>query len=193
MNDLDLNQLRQLSGYFELADEEGQEAIATFLSMERVLSSMPIEDFVQKLAQLTGMKLNIPIEVDDVTKLKQDLIHLAASFKVARTESEKAFIKSKLEDKFEELHKKAKEAVITFEDYETILSDITEATKDFNETIDELQSKQNILATAQEEYNETGQITIDTFQDLRDNDLLQYLDMSTGKLIINKEALAVLS
>ncbi len=56
-------------------------------------------------------------------------------------------------------------------------------------TLATLQDKYNELKSAQEEYNSTGAISAETMQKLIDNDLLQYLDYSSGKLKINTDAL----
>lgn len=56
-------------------------------------------------------------------------------------------------------------------------------------TLSTLQDKYNELKSAQEEYNSTGAISADTMQKLIDNDLLQYLDYSSGKLQFNTSAL----
>lgn len=68
-------------------------------------------------------------------------------------------------------------------------SDMTTAVKDANTTLSALQSKLDELKSAQDEYNSTGSITAETMQKLIDNNLLQYLDFSSGKLKINTEAL----
>ncbi len=68
-------------------------------------------------------------------------------------------------------------------------SDMTTAVKDANTTLSTLQSKLDELKSAQEEYNSTGSITAETMQKLIDNNLLQHLDFSSGKLRVNTSAL----
>ena len=46
-----------------------------------------------------------------------------------------------------------------------------------------------ILRNAQDEYNESGQLTISTFQSLIDNNLLQYLSIQNGQLQINAQSM----
>lgn len=66
---------------------------------------------------------------------------------------------------------------------------MTASLEDVTKTLSTLQGKYNELKSAQDEYNSTGAISVDTMQKLVDNDLLQYLDYSSGKLQINTDAL----
>ena len=54
-----------------------------------------------------------------------------------------------------------------------------------------LQDKYTSLTTAVNEYNESGSLTIGTFQKLVDNNLLQYLNIVNGKLQFNSDALII--
>ena len=67
--------------------------------------------------------------------------------------------------------------------------DYSSAIKSVSATLSTLQDKYDELKSAQEEYNSTGAISAETMQKLIDNDLLQYLDYSSGKLKINTDAL----
>ena len=67
--------------------------------------------------------------------------------------------------------------------------DYSSAIKSVSATLSTLQEKYDELKSAQEEYNSTGAISAETMQKLIDNDLLQYLDYSSGKLKINTDAL----
>lgn len=69
------------------------------------------------------------------------------------------------------------------------LNKMTASLEDVTKTLSTLQGKYNELKSAQDEYNSTGAISADTMQKLVDNDLLQYLDYSSGKLQINTDAL----
>ena len=62
-------------------------------------------------------------------------------------------------------------------------------TKKLSVELSNLQSKYDILTTAQKELNETGNITAATFKNLVDNNLLEYLDVVNGKLQINEQKL----
>lgn len=57
--------------------------------------------------------------------------------------------------------------------------------EDLSKKIEKLQSKYNILTTAQKELSDSGEITISTFKNLMDNDLLRYLDVVNGKVVVN--------
>lgn len=67
--------------------------------------------------------------------------------------------------------------------------DYSSAIKSVSATLSTLQEKYDELKSAQDEYNSTGAISAETMQKLIDNDLLQYLDYSSGKLKINTDAL----
>ena len=66
----------------------------------------------------------------------------------------------------------------------------TTAVKNFNTDIDKLQSAFSALSAAQEEYNESGYISIDTLQTLLalDDEYLGYLVDENGQLSLNKDA-----
>lgn len=66
---------------------------------------------------------------------------------------------------------------------------VTSLLKDVTTTLSDLQDKYDEVTSAQEEYNSTGAISADTMQKLIDNDLLGYLDFSSGKLKVNTDAL----
>ena len=66
---------------------------------------------------------------------------------------------------------------------------MTDSLEGVTKTLSTLQGKYNELKSAQDEYNSTGAISAETMQKLIDNDLLQYLDYSSGKLRINTDAL----
>ena len=65
----------------------------------------------------------------------------------------------------------------------------SQANSDYKEQIAVLENVTNnytTLTTAMEQYNSSGDITIDTFNKLVDNNLLQYLDLVNGKLVIQE-------
>lgn len=55
--------------------------------------------------------------------------------------------------------------------------------------LETLQTKYTALTTAQNELNSSGQLTVSTFKNLVDNDLINYLDVVNGKLVIGETAL----
>ena len=82
---------------------------------------------------------------------------------------------------FPEFQEKNEEVVETFKDAEIIISEYTERLK-------ALQEGYTTLTTAQQELNDSGQISAETFSKIIDQDLLQYLDIANGKLSINSQA-----
>lgn len=63
------------------------------------------------------------------------------------------------------------------------------ATNDYDEQISILQNvsdNYSTLISTMNEYNASGEITIDTFNKLINNDLLQYLDLVDGQLVVNE-------
>lgn len=85
---------------------------------------------------------------------------------------------------FDTIYKSANKATEAVKDvYET-------AVKNFNTSIDNLQSAFDTLNAAQEEYNQSGYISIDTLQTLLalDDKYLDYLVDENGQLNLNKEA-----
>lgn len=59
----------------------------------------------------------------------------------------------------------------------------------FGESIDIVYQKFNMMDTAIEQFNTHGAISVETFNNLINNNLLQYLDFVNGKLVVNTEAL----
>jgi TP901 family phage tail tape measure protein len=59
--------------------------------------------------------------------------------------------------------------------------------------MDKLQTQYTALTTAQNELNSTGQLTVSTFKSLVDNDLLSYLDVVNGKLVVNSGSMEALA
>ena len=57
------------------------------------------------------------------------------------------------------------------------------------ETLQGYADKYATLRNAQDEYNKTGQLTISTLQGLIDNNLLQYLSLQNGQLLINAQSM----
>ena len=102
---------------------------------------------------------------------------------------EKLFINNDTVDSWEELRKvlvkTGDDAVQAGENHDKMTDSLEGVTK----TLSTLQGKYDELKSAQDEYNSTGAISAETMQKLIDNDLLQYLDYSSGKLKINTDAL----
>ena len=103
----------------------------------------------------------------------------------------------KLLEKYPELQTQLDKYNMSIEDYTNKIGTLvtkqlewTTAVKNFNTSIDNLQSAFNTLSAAQEEYNESGYISIDTLQTLLalDDEYLSYLVDENGQLNLNKEA-----
>ena len=56
-----------------------------------------------------------------------------------------------------------------------------------------LADQYSILTTAQEELSASGQLTAATFKDITENNLLDYLDVVNGKVVVNAKNLSVLA
>ena len=78
------------------------------------------------------------------------------------------------------------------EQSEAIEGTLEDASGVISTTLDSLQNLSDqyaMLKNAQDEYNETGQMTISTLQGLIDNNLLQYLTIQNGQLQLNTQSL----
>lgn len=104
---------------------------------------------------------------------------------------------TKLLEKYPELQTQLDNYGMSISDYTNKIGSLvskqlewTTAVKNFNTDIDNLQSAFSALSAAQEEYNESGYISIDTLQTLLDLDdeYLGYLVDENGQLNLNKDA-----
>ena len=104
---------------------------------------------------------------------------------------------TKLLEKYPELQTQLDKYNMSIEDYTNKIGTLVTkqlewetAVKNFNTNIDKLQSAFSALSAAQEEYNESGYISIDTLQTLLDLDdeYLGYLVDENGQLNLNKDA-----
>lgn len=91
----------------------------------------------------------------------------------------RAILQELLSKEFPEFQKQLDVTEGTFSGIDTILSS-------FTSKMESLQTGYTTLTSAQQELNESGKISVETFNQLVDNDLLQYLDVINGKLKINK-------
>ena len=103
----------------------------------------------------------------------------------------------KLLEKYPELQTQLDKYSMSIEDYTNKIGTLVTkqlewetAVKNFNTSIDNLQSAFNTLSAAQEEYNESGYISIDTLQTLLalDDEYLGYLVDENGQLNLNTDA-----
>ena len=149
-------------------------------TVEKLLKSYQnYDDVVDKVGDALG---------DDFTKDIQSMI-------TSNDLSYNSF--KKLLEKYPELQTQLDKYSMSIEDYTNKIGTLVTkqlewetAVKNFNTSIDNLQSAFNTLSAAQEEYNESGYISIDTLQTLLalDNEYLGYLVDENGQLNLNKEA-----
>lgn len=104
---------------------------------------------------------------------------------------------TKLLEKYPKLQTQLDKYGMSIEDYTNKIGTLvskqlewTTAVQNFNTNIDNLQSAFSALSAAQEEYNESGYISIDTLQALLalDDEYLSYLIDENGQLNLNKDA-----
>ena len=84
------------------------------------------------------------------------------------------------EDEVDTLSKSIDDAQESYNNYKNALDDNIDSMINYGEQLD-------ILDTAMKEIKNTGGITAETFKNLSDNNLLQYLDDVNGKLSINEQ------
>ena len=103
----------------------------------------------------------------------------------------------KLLEKYPELQTQLDKYSMSIEDYTNKIGALvtkqlewSTAVKNFNTSVDNLQSAFSALSAAQEEYNKSGYISIDTLQTLLnlDDEYLGYLVDENGQLNLNKDA-----
>ena len=103
----------------------------------------------------------------------------------------------KLLEKYPELQTQLDNYSMSIEDYTNKIGALvtkqlewSTAVKNFNTSVDNLQSAFSALSAAQEEYNKSGYISIDTLQTLLnlDDEYLGYLVDENGQLNLNKDA-----
>ena len=137
------------------------------------------DDVVDKIGDTLG---------DDFTKDIQSMI-------VSNDLSYSSF--KKLLENYPELETQLNKYGMSIEDYTNKIGTLVTkqlewetAVKNFNTSIDDLQSAFNTLSAAQEEYNESGYISIDTLQALLalDDEYLGYLVDENGQLNLNTDA-----
>lgn len=137
------------------------------------------DDVVDKIGDTLG---------DDFTKDIQSMI-------VSNDLSYSSF--KKLLEEYPELETQLNKYGMSIEDYTNKIGTLVTkqlewetAVKNFNTSIDDLQSAYSTLSAAQEEYNESGYISIDTLQALLalDDEYLGYLVDENGQLNLNTDA-----
>lgn len=99
-----------------------------------------------------------------------------------------------LANDFPELAKFMKESGITAAEWaDNYTNFVLKAQNSMDTLLDKyssLEDRLGVLKDAQQEYNETGKISIDTFKELMENDLLDYLEITGNGIKFNTEALS---
>ncbi len=141
-----------------------------------------LEQVQQKLEELNNVSL-------------QELNDQLEAFANATTASEKTFRESKVQEALEGIREAAEGGAISWEEYDAqvtrvgiALGDLPSVFEQVADNLADVESRFNTLIQAQDELNETGQITASTFQNLTDNNLIQYLEMVDGRLRLNIDA-----
>ena len=198
------SKLKDAKGYEQFKDElkemSAQSAI-TEADIKKLLKNYPELEAAMKKDNITVKDLlksyqNYNDVVDKVgDALGDDFTKDIQSMITSNDLSYNSF--KKLLEKYPELQTQLDKYGMSIEDYTNKIGTLvtkqlewTTAVKNFNTSIDNLQSAFNTLSAAQEEYNESGYISIDTLQTLLalDDEYLGYLVDENGQLNLNKEA-----
>ena len=198
------SKLKDAKGYEQFKDElkemSAQSAI-TEADIKKLLKNYPELEAAMKKDNITVKDLlksyqNYNDVVDKVgDALGDDFTKDIQSMITSNDLSYNSF--KKLLEKYPELQTQLDKYSMSIEDYTNKIGTLvtkqlewTTAVKNFNASIDNLQSAFNALSAAQEEYNESGYISIDTLQTLLalDDEYLGYLVDENGQLNLNKEA-----
>ena len=198
------SKLKDAKGYEQFKDElknmSSQSAI-TEADIKKLLEKYPELEAAMKKEDLTIDKLlksyqNYNDVIDKIgDALGDDFTKDIQSMITSNDLSYNSF--KKLLEKYPELQTQLDKYSMSIEDYTNKIGTLvtkqlewTTAVKNFNTSIDNLQSAFNTLSAAQEEYNESGYISIDTLQTLLalDDEYLAYLVDENGQLNLNKEA-----
>lgn len=94
-----------------------------------------------------------------------------------------------LRDKFDAIKKSEEGLDEATEKTSKTLSNTTKGLKDLMDEFSNLQNSYNAVRAAMDEFNETGELSIDTMSSLMDSGAWQYLDYVNGKIQVNNKAL----
>lgn len=195
---------KDAKGYEQFKDElknmSSQTAI-TEKDIKKLLENYPeLEAAMKKDGKTVKDLLKIYQNYDDVVDkvgdaLGNEFTKDIQSMITANDLSYGSFIK--LLEKYPELKTQLDKYGMSISDYTNKIGSLvskqlewTTAVQNFNTNIDNLQSAFSALSAAQEEYNESGYISIDTLQTLLalDDEYLSYLIDENGQLNLNKDA-----
>ena len=134
-----------------------------------------------KVTELLGNK-NIE-NIEDYKNLLNDISKIEPPKEwTGSVESYRTAIQSLIEEELPEFQEKIESINGNFDSSATIITNNLKK-------LDDLNTNYTTLTGAVDEFNKTGQMSSATLQSLISNNLLQYLDMSSGKLQINTQSL----
>lgn len=152
---------------------------------------------------IDGLNQLLEKNSEDFEKDKEvaEAYYTAAENGVEITEEQKKIIEDYL-DISDENFKKQENGTYIYEqqkevmsDYEGTIEELQEAENNYNSILDssiqklvDYSSNVSILTEAQDMLTDSGHLTAEMFQQLKDNDLIQYLELVDGKLKVNKDA-----
>lgn len=140
------------------------------------------KDYKKSLAELKIMELFPEGTIQNAEDFNKALEAINQMEWSGNLEGLNDFLTEVLEDKFPQF----------IEMSEAINGTLEDATSVVDATLTSLQNladQFSILQAAQDEYNSTGELSIQTFQNLINNDLLQYLSIQDGELRINAQTM----
>ena len=134
-----------------------------------------------KVTELLGNK-NIE-NIEDYKNLLNDISKIEPPKEwTGSVESYRTAIQSLIEEELPEFQEKIESINGNFDSSATIITNNLKK-------LDDLNTNYTTLTGAVDEFNKTGQMSSATLQSLISNNLLQYLDMSSGKLQLNTQGL----
>lgn len=171
-------QMKKLSGKAYKDAKEKRDAILKILNpgqykkvkLEEVFSS---KKFTSAKKELDELSKSGDINKETVDELRKKYSEFDEALKKAGLSSED------VADSIIETTNEQKEAA----------SNIESLAKTFENSMGKIANKYSYITSAAEEFNENGYITLDTFKNLMDNNLWQYLDWTANGLDANTNAL----
>lgn len=132
-----------------------------------------LEDYQNLLEKISNIK------IEDIGEDFVDFGESRGLSDIHIIEEYKELLTALAEETFPNYAEQAIEAAEATTNIETVMNNLSSQ-------MDALQSKYSILSAAEKELSESGEITASTFKNLVSNELLQYLDVVNGKVVINK-------
>ena len=150
------------------------------------LSAQQIIDFENELDKLVPKILDVAEGLDTTKEGAQEYVDA-----IARISKEYRRLKG-LPDDIDELADSTDNATGKIEEQAATVAEAVDAFKAYNDAIDSVQSALSTLTAAQEEYNQNGELSVDTIQSLLALDA-EYLDAlidENGQINLNSQAVS---